>query len=113
MYSIYFDVKTTLRTSSGIGTIPDAYAIKFSEPSEWYVIENELAVHPVYEHIVKQLSKFINGIENKNARNQILDMLYEQINKDASLKTTVSAKIESGEIYHFLSKLILQARNPE
>jgi hypothetical protein len=105
--TIYFDVKTLIRTASGIGSIPDAYVIKLCEPCEWYVIENELATHPVFDHVVRQLTKFINGIENKDARNQILDMLYEQINKDNSLRSTVSTKTGSAEIYHFLSKLIL------
>jgi hypothetical protein len=104
---IYFDVKTLIRTVSGIGSIPDAYVIKLSEPYEWYVIENELATHPIYDHVVRQLTKFINGIENKDARNQILDMLYEQINKDNTLRSVVSTKTCSAEIYHFLSKLIL------
>jgi hypothetical protein len=104
---IYFDVKTLIRTDSGIGSIPDAYVVKLCEPYEWFVIENELATHPVYDHVVRQLTKFINGIENKNARNQILDLLYEQINKDNSLRSKVSTKTGSAEIYHFLSKLIL------
>lgn len=108
--TIYFDVKTLIRTVSGIGSIPDAYVIKLREPYEWYVIENELATHPVYDHVVKQLTKFINGIENKDARNQILEMLYEQINKDNSLRSAVSTKTGSAEIYHFLSKLILTTK---
>jgi hypothetical protein len=38
--SIYFDVKTTLKSASGIGSIPDAYVIDLAEPYQWYVIEN-------------------------------------------------------------------------
>ena len=34
---IYFDVKTMIKTVSGIGTIPDAYVIKLTKPYEWYV----------------------------------------------------------------------------
>jgi hypothetical protein len=41
--SIYFDVKTTLKSASGIGSIPDAYVIELAEPYQWFVIENELA----------------------------------------------------------------------
>jgi hypothetical protein len=36
-------------------------------------VENELSTHPVYDHIAKRLTKFINGIENQNTRNQILE----------------------------------------
>jgi hypothetical protein len=105
--TVYFDVKTLIKTASGIGSIPDAYVIDLAEPFEWYVIENELATHPVYDHVVRQLTKFINGIENKDTKNQILDMLYEQINKDNGLRTAISTKTGNAEIYHFLSKLIL------
>jgi hypothetical protein len=108
---IYFDVKTMIKTASGIGTIPDAYVIKLTEPYEWYVIENELATHSIYDHVVNQLTKFINGIDNKDTRNQILDMLYEVINKDNNLRSLVSTKTGYVDIHHFLSKLFL-AKNP-
>lgn len=72
--SIYFDVKTTLRTASGIGSIPDAYVFDLDEPHQWFVVENELSTHSVYDHIVPQLNKFIKGIENKNGLNQILEL---------------------------------------
>jgi len=103
--SLYFDVKHILRTISGIGTIPDAYVICIVR-KEWYVVENELASHPVYDHIVKQLTKFINGIENQNTKNQIIDMLYDEINNDIIIKATVQKKLGSTDIHHFLSKLI-------
>ena len=105
--SLYFDVRHVLKTTSGIGSIPDAYVINLSKPSEWYVVENELASHPVYDHIVKQLTKFINGIANQSARNQIIDMLYDEINKDNVLKATVQKLINSTDIYRALSKLLL------
>ena len=104
--SLYFDVKHVLKTTSGIGSIPDAYVINLSKPFEWYVVENELASHPVYDHIVKQLTKFINGIANQNAKNQILDMLYDEINKDNVLKAAVQKLIDSTDIYRALSKLL-------
>lgn len=102
--SIYFDVKHVLKTTSGIGSIPDAYVINLPK-QELYVVENELATHPVYDHIVKQLTKFINGVENQDARSQIIDMLYEEINRDLVLRAIVQKKIGSNDIYHFLSKL--------
>jgi len=104
--SLYFDVKHVLKTTSGIGSIPDAYVINLSKPSGWYVVENELASHPVYDHIVKQLTKFINGIANQSARSQIIDMLYDEINKDNVLKATVQKLIDSTDIYRALSKLL-------
>jgi predicted transport protein len=103
--SIYFDVKQVIRASSGIGSIPDAYVIKLNPP-QWYVIENELATHPIYDHITNQLTKFINGIENQNARNQIIDTLYSKINEDIVLKATIKKSIATDDIYHFIYKLV-------
>jgi predicted transport protein len=104
--SLYFDVKHVLKTASGIGSIPDAYVINLSKPPEWYVVENELASHSAYDHIAKQLMKFINGIENQSAKSQILDMLYDEINKEGVLKATVRKATGSDDIHHFLSKLL-------
>jgi predicted transport protein len=103
--SIYFDVKTTLKSASGIGSIPDAYVIDLAEPYQWYVIENELATHPVYDHIVKQLTKFINGIDNQNSRIQILELLYNEINRDNNLRATILTKTKSVDVYRFLTRL--------
>jgi hypothetical protein len=106
--TIYFDVKTLIKTASGIGTIPDAYVLRLSQPYEWYVIENELATHSIYGHVINQLTKFINGIDNKDTRNQILQMLYEIINKENTLRETISAKTGHVDIHYFLSKLFLE-----
>jgi len=103
--SLYFDLKHVMKSLSGIGSIPDAYVISLQEPSEWFVVENELARHPVYDHIVRQLTKFINGIENQNTRNEILDTLYDEISKDNILRKTVEKSVCSTDIYRFLSKL--------
>lgn len=107
--ALYFDVKHVLKTPSRIGSIPDAYVIDFRR-GEWHVVENELSTHSLYDHIVKQLNTFLNGIKNQEARNQILDALYEDIDNDALLRATVQKQIASHDIHHALSKLI--ARQP-
>jgi predicted transport protein len=107
--ALYFDVKHVLKTPSKIGSIPDAYVIDLRR-GEWHVVENELSTHSLYDHIVKQLNTFLNGIKNQEARNQILDALYEDIDNDALLRATVQKQIESHDIHHALSKLI--ARQP-
>jgi predicted transport protein len=107
--TIYFDVKTKLRTASGIGSIPDAYVIDLAEPYSWYIVENELSTHPVYDHIVPQLSKFLKGIENRGTLNQLFELLYEEISKDSSLRSSILAKAKTDEIYPFLSKLLIKS----
>jgi hypothetical protein len=107
--TIYFDVKATIKTASGIGSIPDAYVIDPIK-QEWYVIENELASHPVYDHVIKQLTKFINGLDNQQSRNTILEMLYQEINSDNKLRLDILTKTNAVDLYHFLSKLFI--KNP-
>jgi hypothetical protein len=104
--SLYFDVKHKLKSKSGIGSIPDAYVITLSEPYEWYVVENELASHPIYDHIVKQLTKFMNGLRNPESRNEILEAIDEEIREDTVLKTQIEKMIDSPEIYRFMSKIL-------
>jgi len=103
--SLYFDVKHHLRSISGIGSIPDAYVINFSK-NEWYIVENELSTHSVYDHIIKQLTKFINAIENPEIKNEIIEILYNEINKDPYLRLFAEEHIASKEIHRFLSELI-------
>jgi len=69
-------------------------------------VENELASHPVYDHIVKQLTKFINGVKNQSSRTQILDTFYDEIRTDKLMRANVERAIGSQEIHHFLSKLL-------
>jgi hypothetical protein len=56
--SLYFDVKHVLQTASGIGSIPDAYAINLPK-SELYVVENELAcMHQIGRVVLSVLTGF-------------------------------------------------------
>ena len=104
--SLYFDFKHKLISGSGIGSIPDAYVITLCKPYDWYIVENELASHRVYEHIVPQISKFISGIENLRSQREIRDALYNEVTQDKVLKASVEKKIHPEEIHRFLSSLV-------
>jgi hypothetical protein len=65
-----------------------------------------MLTHPIFSHVIQQLTKFINGLENQNARSKILSLLYQEINKDAILKAKVKKLIDSEDIHHFLSQLL-------
>ena len=105
--SLYFDVRKNLKSKSKIGSIPDAYILDFCL-GEWYVIEEELSWHPVYDHIVNQLTRFLNGIRNMRSRNQLIEVLYQEIDKDASLRNFIKRQINSRDIHHALTNLILK-----
>jgi len=104
--SLYFDVKQKIVSKTGIGSIPDGYVISFSKPLQWFIVEGELSSHPLYDHIVKQLNKFMSGIKNPDSQKEILNALYDEITKRPTMEAYVKEMIESKEIYYFLSDLI-------
>jgi hypothetical protein len=107
--SIYFDVKQKLKTKSGIGSIPDGYVLILNGQPHWYIVEVELSSHPVYEHMVPQLSKFTSGIKNLSSQKEIVDVLHDEISKDRALTDKIKNKIGLVEIHKFLSTLISQS----
>jgi hypothetical protein len=104
--SIYLDRKQKLKSLSGIGSIPDGYVIVFGALPEWHIVEVELSSHPLYEHIVSQVSKFINGISNPNIQRGIVNAIYGEITREDVLRLRLKKAVEPTEIYKFLSDLI-------
>jgi len=62
--SIFFDFEPKLRSTAGIGSKPDGCVLILSPKPRWVVIETELSAHPLYEHIIPQISKFVKALEN-------------------------------------------------
>lgn len=104
--SFYFNFKRKIKSGSGIGSIPDAYLIVFEPLPKWYILEIELSTHPLYNHVIPQLTKFNRGIEQSSGKNKIINMLYEAIKKDSILETKIRQKIGSGEIFKFISEVV-------
>jgi len=104
--SVYLDLKQKLKSRSGIGSIPDGYVIMLGDSPHWHIVEVELSSHPLHEHIVSQVSKFIIGIKNPRASAEILATIYAEINGDDFLQLKVKKASEPTEIYKFLSDLI-------
>ena len=104
--AVYFDLKHKLTSKTGIGSIPDAYVVDFSEPCKWYIVEVELASHPVDEHIMPQVNRFMRGIINANSQKEVSDAIHEEIDRDKILKTFAENKIGLKEVYRFLSDLV-------
>jgi predicted transport protein len=103
--SVYFDIKYKLSSKSEIAAIPDAYVITLSKPYEWYIVENELASHPVYSHIVPQISKFVDNIEELETQRDIRSILDKEVNEDIVLKALIEKKTGQ-DSYRFLSELL-------
>jgi hypothetical protein len=104
--SVYLDIKQKLKSKSGIGSIPDGYVIVLGEGHQWHIIEVELSSHPLYEHIVPQVSKFISGIRNPSTQRDIVDALYREIDNDEFLKLRLKKAIGPTETHKFLSDLL-------
>ena len=104
--SIYLDLKHKLKSKSGIGSIPDGYVITFGDQPQWHIVEVELSTHPLYDHIVPQISKFINGIKNPSTQKDIVDTLFGEINSDEFLKLCLKKAIGTTETYKFIADLL-------
>ncbi len=104
--AIYLDRKQKLKSLSGIGSIPDGYVIIFGDSPEWHIIEVELSSHPLYEHIVSQVSRFISGIGNPSFQRAIVNAIDSEITRNPFLRWMLKKAVEPTEIYRFLSDLI-------
>lgn len=104
--SIYFDIKQVIKSKAGILSIPDGYIVYTSKPYKWSIVEVELSSHPVFEHIVPQITKFINGIKSQDTRHDIIQTLYGSVKKDLFSEVFIRKRIESSEIYMFLSNVV-------
>lgn len=99
--SIYFDLKHKLR-GSNIATIPDAYVITL-DPDKLCIVEVELSTHPVWEHIMPQLGKFLAAFKNPVTRNRLRDELWKEIQAYSSFKKMLGQK---REVFKFLTDLL-------
>jgi hypothetical protein len=104
--SIYFNVKTRFKSPSGMVSIPDGYAITLTKPYKWFIVEAELSSHPIYEHVVSQLTKFINGLKNSETRKSLVKSLHDIITSDPVQEAWIKSRLGSGEVYKFLNDLI-------
>jgi len=104
--SIYLDRKQKLRSLSGIGSIPDGYVITFGDSSHWHIVEVELSSHPLHDHIVAQVGRFIGGIENLRTQNNLVKVIYDEIINDDFFKLRLRKSIGLIDTHRFLTDLI-------
>ncbi|MEM3890745.1 MAG: hypothetical protein QW282_01120 [Nitrososphaerales archaeon] len=101
--SIYFG-KKKISSLSEIGSMPDGYAITLYPSPKWYVVEVELSTHPMFEHILSQLSRFIAGIESESTKRKLIDYMDREISSQPFTRELIKGKFE--EVYRFVSNLI-------
>lgn len=103
-FSLFFD-GTKIKSNSNIGSIPDGFVVTLDD-ERWYVIEVELATHPLHEHIVPQISKFNTAIKNFDTRKKLIDAFYNVIQADIQLRNKFDFIESKKEIYKFLTDCI-------
>jgi hypothetical protein len=101
--SVYF-AKKKIRSLSGIGSIPDGYAITLGKNPHWYVVEVELSGHRVFNHIVPQVNKFINGIRNDTTKRELIRYMDREIRSKPEIEHKIKERF--GEVYRFLADII-------
>lgn len=106
--SLYFDIKQRLETELGIHTIPDGFVVSYGEPPQWRIIEAELSWHPLYDHIVNQIGRFISAIENTMTQRKIINAMDGELANNDFLRMKLKKAIGTTEVYRFLSDLISQ-----
>jgi hypothetical protein len=104
--SFYFDIKKVIRSRAGVASIPDGYVIYFAPKAKWAIVEVELASHPIYDHLIPQLSKFNTGVEHSSTRKQLAQIFHDMFNQDKVLKARLKHRIKTGEVYKFISDLV-------
>jgi hypothetical protein len=115
-YEVIFDKnavffqKQKISAHSGIGTIPDGFVLLIDE-RKWYIVEVELSAHPLYEHIVVQISKFNSAIKNPSARRKLIEAFFNEAKDDIQLRYKFEAEGITKELYKFLSDTL--ANDPE
>lgn len=79
--SIYLP-KALIKTSDGIGTIPDGFAIDIAQ-RRWYLVEAELIHHSLWNHIAPQVTKqllAVNQVSTKKTLEELAIQLYQSSN---------------------------------
>lgn len=104
--SLYFDMQHMLKSVLGVGSIPDAFVIVLGSSPHWHIVEIELSSHPIHEHVISQVSKFMDGIENSDTKYGIIDAIWNEINENELLKYKLRKTIGPVDSHKFLSDII-------
>lgn len=82
--SIYLP-KSLIRTSDGFGTIPDGFVVDLASRS-WFIVEAELAVHSVWNHIAPQIAKQIIAASQPASRRMLTELVINRVKESATFK---------------------------
>jgi hypothetical protein len=70
------------------------------------MIEVELSKHSFYSHIFPQITKFFAFLNNKDARNKLIDQIYDVVKNDKKLEEEFKKNIGGKETYKTIKDAI-------
>jgi hypothetical protein len=111
--SILIEKKKLIEHKTLGGTIPDAFLFDLKDPNnpEFYLVEVELAKHPFYDHVFKQITKFFAFFKNPESQGQLITKLYDVICSDEALMKEFTEKSKSNEVYKYIKDSIENSQN--
>lgn len=107
--ALYFP-KCLIKTSDGVGTIPDGFVIDV-ENGQWFIVEAETSKHPVWEHIAKQVSKQMVAAKQSKTKKLLVDLAVKRAQTEHAVGVIFEkAKIHPMDIRKVLDDIV--AKNP-
>ena len=82
--SIYLP-KSMIRTSEGFGTIPDGFVVDLATRT-WFIVEAELAIHSVWNHIAPQVAKQIIAASQPASRRILTELVINRVKESAAFR---------------------------
>ncbi|MBX5329210.1 MAG: hypothetical protein QHH18_07745 [Candidatus Bathyarchaeota archaeon] len=101
--ALYFDPQT-MKTQIGIEARTDGIILTIDK-NRWFILEVELAKHPLPEHIIPQITKFSIAYEETGTRRKIVNTLYNAIREDL-FKTAIMKQQNIEDLHKTLTELI-------
>jgi len=98
----YLLSKSKIKTAYGMGGIPDGFVIDLKN-KKWYVVEVELSRHNVYRHILGQVAKFYDSIENEKTITYLADKFHRILKEEHILE-----KYIKDESYKYIMDIVKQ-----
>lgn len=77
--------KGKITTPDGAATIPDGFAFDVSS-KQWFIVEAELAKHPVWTHIAPQVAKQITAALKPESKRYLVERIITLVREDEAIR---------------------------
>ncbi|HVX03149.1 MAG TPA: hypothetical protein VHA09_08350 [Nitrososphaera sp.] len=106
----YVDSKKRIESLAGVTKVPDDMFLigDTIQNATLWVVEYELADHPLEHHILPQITGFVTALKNERTRRQLRDRIYDIVKGDASVLKKLRAILDDPDpdIRYFLESVI-------